>query len=56
MQGIVKVGGFSEVWKYNEEWGRIEFFKYAIYVFGICNKELYNVQCSENVMISPLKA
>ena len=28
-QGAVQVGGMSQVWEYNQEWDRIEFFEYV---------------------------
>jgi hypothetical protein len=27
LQGVIEVGGFSEVWSVNDKWGRIEFFE-----------------------------
>ena len=29
-QGVVKVGGFQEVWDLNDKWDRIEFFKWVL--------------------------
>jgi len=35
LQGVIEVGGFSEVWSVNEKWDRIEFFELVNLIYSI---------------------